>query len=176
MPRELTPRQIAFVAAFQTGMPAAQAAVQAGYSPRSAKHTAYSLMHDNVLVRAELDKLRQKLVAEAEYNGAKAMADCESGMAFAVKTDNANAYVRAVELKMRLTGLLREKVDITIERVDLAGALAEARERAQLRLRCDPVQLIEGDFVAVPGVATDRPIDSESAARDFNANGLDWNL
>ncbi len=176
MPRELTPRQSAFVAAFQTGMPAAQAAVQAGYSPRSAKHTAYSLMHENKLVRAELDKLREKLVAEAEYNGAKAMADCESGMAFAVKTDNANAYVRAVELKMRLVGLLREKVDITVERVDLAGALAEAKERAHLRLRCDSDPPIDGYFVAVPGVATDRPIDGESTARDFSANDLDWNL
>jgi phage terminase small subunit len=176
VPRELTPRQRRFIAAFQTGVTAAHAAVQAGYSPRSAKHTAYSLMHENALVRAELDKLRQHLIAEAEYNGAKAMADCESGMAFAVKTDNANAYVRAVELKMRLTGLLREKVDITVERVDLAGALAEARERAQLRLRCDSDPTIEGDFVAVPGVAADRPIDSESAAREFSANGPDWDL
>lgn len=174
MARELTPKQRRFIAAFQTGIPAAQAAVQAGYSPKTAKHAAYQLMHDNKLVRAELDKLRQHLIAEAEYNGEKALADCDNGMAFAIKTANANAYVRAAELKMRLTGLLRDKLDITVDHVDIGGALAEARARA-LRLPCDLAPAIEGEFEAVPSSAPPGATNNESTDRAFPRRGPDPN-
>jgi hypothetical protein len=56
-----------------------------------------------------------------------------------------------------------DKLDITVEqRVDLAGALAEAKERAALRLRCDSDTTIEGEFETVPSVATNGSIDTQS--------------
>jgi hypothetical protein len=56
-----------------------------------------------------------------------------------------------------------DKLDITVEqRVDLAGALAEAKERAALRLRCDPDATIEGEFETVPSVADHGSVDTQS--------------
>lgn len=57
-----------------------------------------------------------------------------------------------------------DKLDITVEqRVDLAGALAEARART-LRPMCDPVPMIEGEFEALPNVTAHRSTDDESPA------------
>ena len=167
MTRKLSPRQQLFIAEIQKGVPGRQAAIAAGYSPRTAKQMAYQLMHQNELVRAELERVRQNLATLAEYNGERCMADCDKGMDFALKTDNANAFVRAAELKARLAGLLREKVDITVERIDVTDALAAARARVdQLRLPCDPAATIEGDFKALPSSAGERAVDCESTGRD----------
>lgn len=165
--RKLSPRQQRFIAEIQKGVPGVQAAIAAGYSTRSAKHAAYQLLHENKLVRTELERVRQQLVALTEYNGERCMAECDDGIAFARRTENANAFARLVELKARLTGLLREKVDITVERIDVTGALAAARARVgQLRLPCDPAAAIEGDFKALPGSPGERAVDCESTGRD----------
>lgn len=56
-----------------------------------------------------------------------------------------------------------DKLDITVEqRVDLAGALAEAKERAALRLRCDSDTAIDGEFETVPSVADHGSVDTQS--------------
>jgi len=58
-----------------------------------------------------------------------------------------------------------DKLDLNVSTtVDLAGALAEAKERARLRLMCDPVPVIEGEFESVPSVAVHRSVDDESVA------------
>jgi Phage terminase, small subunit len=176
MPRQLTIKQRAFIAAYLTGVTATQAAIDAGYSRHSAKAISHQLMHDNELVKAELARVHQHMAEKAEYNAEQAVQAIDAFIAKADARGADSAIAKFHEQKMKLYGLLREKVDITVERVDLAGALAEARERAQLRLRCDSDPPIDGDFVAVPTVARDRPIDGESAAREFSANGLDWNL
>lgn len=163
MAQQLTQRQRLFIAELQKGVSGAQAAIAAGYSPRTAKHAAHQLMHDNKLVMAELEKVKQHLAVATEYNGERCMADCDKAMVFATKTENANAFVRAVELKARLSGHLREKVDVTIEhRVDLGEALAAAKARAAVRPICDPAEPIDGEFKALPSSASARPIDCES--------------
>jgi phage terminase small subunit len=161
MPRELTPKQRRFIAAYQTGVSATQAAIDAGYSPKSAKHAAHALLHDNKAVKGELQRIGDKLAKAAEYSGQKCMAELDEALQFARDTKQANAFVKAVELRARLANLLREKVDITVERVDVSGALAEAKARL-LRSMCDPAQTIEGDFVALPSAERDRSIDNES--------------
>lgn len=166
MPRELTPKQRAFIAAYQTGISATQAVIQAGYSKHSARHIAHTLMHDNKLVRAELDKVSNALAEAAEYNGERCMAELDKAIAFAVETKQPNAYVKAIELRARLAGLLRDKLDVTIERVEIGDALAAARARA-LRPMCDPADSIDGEFVALPKVAPGRAIDNESTAPEF---------
>lgn len=164
MAQQLTQRQRRFIAELQKGVSGAQAAIAAGYSPRTAKHAAHQLMHDNKLVMAELEKVRQNLAAATEYNGERCMADCDKGMDFAMRTDNANAFIRAVELKAKVTGVLREKIDITVERIDIADALAAAKARATVRPICDPVEPIDGEFKALPSSAGARSVDCESTA------------
>lgn len=166
MPRELNQRQRQFIAEIQKGATGVRAAIAAGYSPRTAKHAAYQLLHENKLVRAELEKVRQQLSELTEYNGERCADDCDKGMEFALRTENANAYVRAVELKARLNGLLRDKLDVTVERIDIGDALAAARARVdQLRPICDPPAAIEGEFKQLPGVPAARSIDCESTGR-----------
>lgn len=167
MPRQLTPKQRAFVAAYQTGISATQAAIAAGYSEHSARHIAHTLMHDNKLVRAELDKVSQNLAKAADYNGERCMAELDKAIAFAVQAKNPNAYVKAIELRARLAGLLRDKLDLNIgAQPDIAEALATARSRV-LRPMRDPADHIDSEFVALPGFVGTRPIDNESTAREF---------
>jgi phage terminase small subunit len=173
MARTLSTRQQLFIAAMQRGVTGTQAAIEAGYSAHSAKSRAHVLM-TNERVSAELARVREKLAAEAEYNGTKCMAELDNAITFALETKQPNAYVKAIELRARLAGLLRDKLDITVEqKVDLAGALAEARERS-LRLRCDSDQPIEGDFVALPQSVGHQPPDKQSGTEfvvplDMNA-------
>lgn len=153
-------RQRQFIAAYQRGITATQAAIEAGYSPRSAAARGYHLLA-HPQVAAELARVQDKLAEEAGYNGDKCMAELDKAIEFAIATKQPNAYVKAIELRARLAGLLRDKIDITVERVDLAGALAEATER-RLRLPCDPVRAIEGECVALPSVKGASAVDKES--------------
>lgn len=59
-----------------------------------------------------LEKAATQSVTLAAYNADVAMNECESAILFAKETGNANAYVKAVELKSKLKGLLVEKVDM----------------------------------------------------------------
>jgi hypothetical protein len=163
VPRELTTKQRAFIAAYQTGISATQAVIQAGYSKHSARHIAHTLMHDNKLVRAELDKVSHALAEAAEYNGERCMAELDEAIAFAVQTKQPNAYVKAIELRARLAGLLRDKVDVTVERIDINDALSAARARIDnLRHPCDPVAAIEGEFHELPSSTVRGSIDNKS--------------
>jgi hypothetical protein len=154
--------QLRFIAELQRGLQGTDAAIAAGYSAKTAKHAAYQLQHQNKLVIAELKKVRTNLAVATEYNGERAADDCDKGMDFALRTQNANAFIKAVELKAKLTGLLREKLDITVERIDITDALAAARARASVRPMCDPIPAIEGEFEALPGSAGRGSIDNKS--------------
>jgi hypothetical protein len=120
-------------------------------------------MHQNAMVMAELDKVRQNLAVATEYNGERCMAELDSAIAFAKEHKQATAVVKAVELRARLAGLLRDKLDVTVERVDINDALASARARVeQTRPPCDPAAAIEGEFQALPSSAGRGSIDNKS--------------
>lgn len=164
MPRQLTQKQRAFIAAYQSGLSGTQAAIQAGYSAHSARHTANHLVNNTPAVRAELDKVAQNLAEAAGYNGERCMAELDKAIAFAIETKQPNAYVKAIELRARLAGLLRDKLDVTIERADMAEALAAARARVVRPMR-DPDDSIDGEFISLPHSAGTGSIDNESTSR-----------
>ena len=175
MTNRLTPRQQKFVAAWQMGVDGTTAAKAAGYSEKSARYTAWSLLNENKAVMAEVAKVREQLADEAKYNGERCMDECNEGIAFAKSTKNANALARLIELKAKLTGLLIVKTELTIDnRIDINDALTAARSRA-VRPSCDLTQAIEGQFVALPAsVANEAPdyesvASSESAARPYSS-------
>lgn len=165
MARELTLQQRKFVASYLGGATATQAAIDAGYSAHSAKSRAHVLLSGNKLIRAEIERVQQRLAKTADYNAEKCAAFIDTRIAKAEADKQHSAAAKYHEQKMKLFGLLIDKQHISVEQVDLAGALAEAKERARLRLMCDPAPLIEGDFVALPSVAAIRPIDEQSVAR-----------
>lgn len=161
MPRELTPKQRQFIAAYQTCPTAVQAAITAGYSPRSAKHTAYALVNENKLVRAELDRIAALVAKESELTATSAMARLDADITQAKQVNQHSAVAKFRELQMKLAGLLREKLDITVERIDINGALTEARERSS-RPSCDLLPPIDGQFEALPSAAGAGAVDTQS--------------
>lgn len=163
MARELTSKQRLFVAAYMRGISATQAAIEAGYTAKSARSTAHGMMKSPV-VRAALERLQQHLTLTAEYNAEQAVQAIDAFIAKADKRGADSAIAKFHEQKLKLFGLLRDKIDITTEnKVDVRGALAEAHSRVA-RLRCDSEPPIDGEFVALPESEGHRPPDKQSVA------------
>lgn len=108
--RQITKKQMDFVDGLMRGKSVTQAAVDAGYSKAMGGH-ALSRLSRNPHVAAELEKRRAALRQSSHYDAKAAVAELDAAIAFAKQTENATAYVRATELKMKLHGLLIERVD-----------------------------------------------------------------
>jgi len=74
-----------------------QAAIQAGYSEKSAHTTAYRLLRDPE-VMAELERRRSNVVAHANYNSEMWMNDVQADIDLARQTKNMSAVMRGHEL------------------------------------------------------------------------------
>ena len=114
----LNPRQQAFVEAYALPSPingqafnASEACRRAGYSVKRADSTAQRLLR-TPKIKAAVDAMRAEVAERAGYTTERCMAELEKGMSFALQTENASAYVRAVELRGKLTGLLVDRVDM----------------------------------------------------------------
>lgn len=110
--RKLTPKQATFVAEYLKDSNGTRAAIAAGYSPRNARHQAWELLHKQPSVVEALEETRKASAKKAEYNLDTAMKEAEEAIEFSKNTKNANAYVKAVELRTKLNGLLIEKHDV----------------------------------------------------------------
>ena len=144
MTTELSVKQMRFVTEMQTGITATQAAINAGYSERSAKTTAHTLLHENKLVMAEMERLRQHLTKQAEYTIEKADADLNRYIAAASAAGQHSAVAKLQDQKLKLHLLIRKQIDVTVApSIDISGALAEAKARAFSRPRCDPAQPLD---------------------------------
>ena len=176
MTTELSVKQMRFVTEMQTGITATQAAINAGYSKRSAANTAHALLKENPLVRAEMERLRQHLAKQAEYTIEKASEDVDKFIGLALAANQHGAVAKLQEQKLKLHLLIRKQIDVTVApAIDISGALREAKERV-LRSRCDSAPALDGDFVALPSVAADRAIDNKSLPPIFYGNDVDMDL
>lgn len=101
-----------FVTAYLAHGDGTRAAVEAGYSEASADSQACVLLLHNTYVRGKVEAARAKIQAKGVYNLEKAMREADDAIEFARSTKNANAYVKAVELKSKLNGLLVEKHEV----------------------------------------------------------------
>ena len=121
-----TPQQAKLAAEFlRTGnVEAAKAA--AGYSPKT--NTAFQ----RPAVQAILDEARKEIVAQGKYNLQMAMDEADEAIEFSRATENANAYVKALELKSKLNGLLIEKHQHQIASfsLNIRGVREKPEERA----------------------------------------------
>ncbi|MGA2083464.1 MAG: terminase small subunit [Holophaga sp.] len=106
MSKEMTIKQAKFVAAYLSGTSAIQAAIEAGYSPSSARTRGFKLLKENEHVKAAVAEAREKIQAQTGFNAEQAMVELNAGIEFAKKTNNATALARHLELKMKLAGLL----------------------------------------------------------------------
>ena len=132
---KLSPRQMRFAAEYIKD-PAAngtKAAERAGYSPRCAKQRAcYLLKLPNVA--AEIEAMRVAVRTGAVYDAVVAMDELKAGMDFAKATENATAFVRAVELRSKLSGLLSDRLDVNMnQKIDVSAYLT-LRDAARARV------------------------------------------
>jgi hypothetical protein len=99
-----------------------------------------------MIVQRRVDHMSDVARNEPDINRAKVIIDTDKWL--------------ASKLISRVYG---DKLDVNVTTtIDLAGALAEAKERAALRLRRDSDTTIEGEFETVPSVATNGSIDTQS--------------
>lgn len=103
---EMTPRQAKFVETYMSTGSQRAAAKAAGYSCAS---TQAHRVANSKAVKAVVDHARATVKIAAAYNLERAMLEADEAITFAKETENANAYVKALELKSKLNGLLIEK-------------------------------------------------------------------
>ena len=108
--KPLPSRMQLFVKHYARGMPATESARLAGYSEAYAKHAGEKIL-TNPRVKAELDKIRAEVAEVTKFDAIQAMEELRQALFFSKETENATAFCRAVELRMKLAGLLVDRVD-----------------------------------------------------------------
>ena len=88
----------------------AEAARLAGYAATTANREAVRLLKMPT-IKAAVDAVRSATAATTMYSQATAMLELDEAMTFAKKTDNASAFVRSVELRARIAGVLVDRLD-----------------------------------------------------------------
>lgn len=161
---QLSWKQQEFLRHFATGITATEACRRAGYSERSARSTAFDLLRHPIIKR-ELEAIRAKLREQTLWAAADSFEELGRIMDAAEAAGHFSAAVKAAEQRARVHGLMvdKQKVDVTVEVIDISGALAEARARI-LRPRCDPAQIEDAEYTAQPSGCDARPGDCESLA------------
>lgn len=127
--RPLSPREATFVAEYALGKSAAEAARIAGYQNHYARRAADKLLkRDNIA--AAIEEARTKIGKRMEFNAEIGMAKLDECIAFARETKNATAMARAIELQLKMAGLLIERVhQLHDAGPSLIDAIAEGKER-----------------------------------------------
>jgi hypothetical protein len=97
--------------------------VSAGYAKSYAERYA-SKFFNRPEIRAALEEGWAKIREKSMYTVETAMAEAADVIELAKKTNNAQAYCKAVELRARLSGHL--DLTLRIEHVDIRTALSEA--------------------------------------------------
>lgn len=125
----LNAKQADFARNVARGMNYTEAAIAAGYSPKSARAHSFDLIR-HPLIKAELDRLAAKVTEKTVYDAVAAFNEAGEALEYAKQKGNPNAVVKAVELRARLHGLLIDKAELTLAPApSVVNALAEARAR-----------------------------------------------
>ena len=127
----MLPRKLRFVAEYLLDLNAAAAARRAGYSRRRADVTGSELLRDPE-VQELLADLRGELVARARLNRDRIVAELHR-VAFDLGQPAA-ARVRALELLLRIAGVLVDRHEVHAAGSIDVGAITGARDRIRLRI------------------------------------------
>lgn len=111
----LPPKRQAFVEYLlaNPGATATSAALAAGYSRHSARKTSHIIKLDP-RVAAAIAAGRTEMAVRNNYSQDSCMAELGKAMEVALSTENASAYVRAIELRGKLNGLIVDKLDARV--------------------------------------------------------------
>lgn len=115
--KTLTPREITFIGEILAGQSNRQAAIAAGTPSTNASQWATKALA-RPQVAAALEKQRGKFMdkvsATAVHTLEQASKAFDDAIEFAIKTENASAYVRAVEMRAKLHGHMVDKHDVRV--------------------------------------------------------------
>lgn len=103
--KELSPQQVSFIDSYLQHGNATRAAIDAGYSTASARSTGCRLLK-NEIVAEHIGREQRKVMTKSGYGLKACLQEAEEMRQFAIETKNANAAVKAVELKAKLVGLI----------------------------------------------------------------------
>ena len=152
MTRPRTPRtciseiERRFLDHLTTGLRPSAAAVKAGYSPSFAEK-AESRILNRPLVRAEWQKIQTVARERSGYTLEAAMAEAADAAEFAKTHKNPMAYVKAVDLRARISGLMVERIE-QVPPINLRQALEDAKARV---LNITPPRRELDTTVSLPG-------------------------
>lgn len=121
--KRITPKQQRYAELRAQGRTQGQAALEAGFHSKTGAYRA----ERNPIVRGYLNEIQRSASVRVGYIVATAMDEAKDAMGFARETENATAYVKAVELRAKLSGLLIDRVEVV--KMDLKGALVMAEAR-----------------------------------------------
>lgn len=109
----LSPEKAAFVLAVCSGSIPADALYSTGWTGKrtTATSTAGRWLREDEAVKDAVAVIKADMAKRAEYDFNEFIAELDEAIAFAIKTENATAYVRAVELKGKASGHIVDKVD-----------------------------------------------------------------
>lgn len=129
---ELGPRHQKFVASVLSGNDGKASAISAGYAPSAAAVRAHRLLR-RPQIAAVMALAKRELAEVNSFNVERAMVELDDAINFAKESKQANALVKAIELRARLHGLLidRSQVDML---VDARPSIRDAMNLAQARM------------------------------------------
>lgn len=111
----MPPKKAKFVEEILKGAPREQAAAAAGWNFKS-KHSrsshAGNLLRRDPLIMAAIKAARTEVATEVKFDVAAAYQKLEDAIQFAVKTENATALARMIELQAKLFGLMVDRQDV----------------------------------------------------------------
>jgi phage terminase small subunit len=127
---ELNVKQLIFVREYLNGATLKAAAKAAGYGE---DHGTDLIKHP--LVKAEIEKHREELREATKFGLEAAARQCDEDRTFArgLRNPNAMAACKATEHKMKLYGLIQDKLKVEHELPSIVDALAASRARALIR-------------------------------------------
>jgi len=157
---ELNPRQALFVQFYLAGNSPKHAAMKAGYNGKTPEGTAQSLLRIPK-VRAAIAKHQEKVNKKMGFNLEKAMEEAQAALDFAREKNNPMAMVKATELRCKLSGLLIEKHDISVNLVSIDNALLNASNRVLPLLLEPKPQIIDVETRELEAIAVEIPGESE---------------
>lgn len=123
---QLSAAQVRFLDSWAKTHDKKTAMFSAGWSASSAPQMARRTL-EHPRAQEYLERLQLQSRAIVGYTVATAMEEAAQSMIYAKEKGNAMAYVKAVELRCKLSGLLIDRIQV--EKVDLTAALEAAQAR-----------------------------------------------
>jgi hypothetical protein len=112
MEKEKAPdKQIQFAQEYVIDFNGKQAAIRAGYSEKTAEAQASRLLR-NVKVRSEIERLLEDPIGKRNETRERVLAELEQ-LAYSTDDDAKRDKIRALELLLKMHGLLTDRVDVS---------------------------------------------------------------